>query len=276
MKRIFKHFTYYLLSLSFSLTALADYDYQYDITHATSVDDAVLNITQTLIAQQFEIIAVINHQQNADNVGLSLRPTQVILFRKKYLESSLVNRSTTAAIDLPFKILIYENESGEIKLKSNDIGYLIDRHEIPVRQFGLRKLDATMDQFGLNNKGLIFTQSQQNVAETILKLRDILLTAGFFIAKEIDYSKQGHHQKDITLLIFGNPNVGSLLMQNRQEIGLDLPQKFLVFKDEEGQVQIAHNNPRFIAQRAGIQGLDTLLTNVGNALNNFATQGAIP
>jgi len=248
----------------------------FDITTANSVDEAVTFITTTLHQQKYEVLGVINHQQNAANVGLTLRPTQVILFRKQNQERSLTRRSSTVAIDLPFKILVYENDSGEIKLKTNDIGYYIDRHEIPIRETRLHQLDATLDQFGLNDNGLVHVKSQQSVSDTIAKLRSVLEAAGFFIPFEINFNKRKNHPSNSTLLIFGNPNVGTLLMQNQQEIGIDLPQKFLVYSDHQGETHIIYNHPRFIAKRAGIQGLDTLLSNVTNALNNFAQQGSQP
>lgn len=194
-----------------------------------------------------------------------------------FFDASLIRRSQTAAIDLPLKILVYEdpNDAGRIKLKSNDVGYLVDRHEIRFHDFVLRRLDTRMDQFGLNDKGLIMVPSNQSVADTVAKLRTVLTDAGFFIPIQIDYHEEIRRLPDTTLLIFGNPNVGTRLMQNSQEIGLDLPQKFLVF-EKHGRVMIAYNDPRFIAQRAGIQGLDMLLGNIATALNNLANEGANP
>ena len=277
MKWITSLLTISLLSFSLSFHSWADEDqFDFGISQASSVDEAVAHITATLRDQNFEIVAVINHAQNAANVGLNLRPTQVILFRNRFFDITLTHRSQISAIDLPLKMLVFEDENGAIKLKYNDIGYLVDRHEIPVRDVTLRLLDAAMDQFGLNNNGIVTVPSNQSVADTVTKLRSVLSGAGFFIPIEIDYSEANPKLRDTTLLIFGNPNVGTQLMQNRQEIGLDLPQKYLVFEDRHGQVQIAYNDPFFIAQRAGIQNLETLLTNIANALSNFANQCANP
>jgi len=276
MKWILKTIATCLYIFSLNVSATPPQESALDIKTASSVDEAVTYITATLQQQKYEVLGVVNHQQNAANVGLTLRPTQVILFRNRAQERILTRRSRTVAIDLPFKILVYEDDSGEIKLKTNDIGYYIDRHEIPIRDSRLQKLDATFDQFGLNDKGLVHVKSQQSVSDTIAKLRSVLEAAGFFIPFEINFNKRENHPSTTTLLIFGNPNVGTLLMQNQQEIGIDLPQKFLVYKGRQGETHIIYNNPRFIAKRAGIQGLDTLLSNVTNALGNFAQQGSQP
>ena len=264
-----------LFILSISSSSWADHFDGFDISDATSVDEAVAEIKETLLDQNFEITAVINHGQNAANVGLELRPTQVVMFRKLFFDATLIRRRQTAAIDIPLKILVYEDEFENIKLKYNDAGYLADRHEIRIRDFVLHRLDVRMDQFGLNDKGIIMVPSNQSVADTVVKLRTVLTDAGFFIPIQIDFHEEIRRLRDTTLLIFGNPNVGTQLMQNRQEIGLDLPQKYLIFEND-GQVNIAYNDPHFIAQRAGIQGLETLLDNIANALNNFANQGANP
>lgn len=264
-----------LFVLSTSVGSWADHYGGFDIRDAETVEDAVAEIKETLMDQNFEITAVINHAQNAARVFLDLPPTQVVLFRKLFFDWSLIRRNQTAGIDLPLKILVFEDEAGNIKLKSNDVGYLVDRHELRIRDFVLRRLDARMDQFGLNDKGLIMVPCNQSVADTVAKLRTVLSNAGFRIPIQIDYHEKIRRLPDTTLLIFGNPNVGTQLMQNSQEIGLDLPQKFLVF-EKHGRVMIAYNDPRFIAQRAGLQGLDMLLDNIANALNNFANQGANP
>lgn len=279
MKRIIPQLTFciYILLITISFSTWANQDHNvFDIDQALSVDEAVEQIKNTLQNQGIEIVATINHAQNAANVGLSLRPTQVLMFRKPFFDKGIIHRSQTIGIDIPFKILVYEDETGTINIKYNDVGYLIDRHELRVHDCKIHLLDAVMDQFGLNDNGIVTVPSNQSVADTIAKLRSVLKAAGFFIPIEINFGQDSRSLRDTSLLIFGNPKVGTLLMQNRQEIGLDLPQKFLVFEDENSQVNIAYNNPYFIAQRAGIQGLDTLLNNIANALKNFATQGANP
>ena len=130
------------------------------------------------------------------------------------------------------------------------------------------------------DNGVITIQSNQSVDATVFSLRTAILNAGFVIPLEIEFGADRARKKrrlpQSTLLVFGNPRVGTQLMQNQQEIGLDLPQKFLVFEDRRGQVHIAYNDPFFIAQRAGVQGLDPLLTNIANALRGLAEAGVNP
>lgn len=275
MKWISGFFITCFLFINCSATAEPSRLFDFDLTTTASVDQAVSIITKKLQSQSLEVLAVIDHQKNASNVGLSLRPTQLILFRHRRQEKLLTRYSNTVAIDLPFKILVYEDAEGKVKIKTNEIGYMLDRHELPLYHPRLSTLDQILNQFGKNKKGLVFIKSRQSVEDTIIKLRALLEAAGFFIALELESDKRKQYQPG-TLLVFGNPNVGTLFMQNRQEIGIDLPQKYLVFEDSHGQVYIVYNDPYFIARRAGIQGLQTLQFNVATALARFATLGATP
>lgn len=275
MKRISAIIISICLFISMNISASPSDEMILGSTTPTTVTETVHHITKTLKQQKFKVLAVIDHQSNAANVGLTLRPTQLVLFRHPRSERYLTRQSRTVAIDLPFKILVYEDAKGAIKVKTNNIGYILDRHEIPLHPPRLQRLNESLDQLGGNENGLVFVKSQQPIDDTVSKLRSVLEAAGFFIAFELEMANGKHHSSG-TLLIFGNPNVGTQLMQNSQETGLDLPQKYLVYKDQNDQVLIVYNDPRFIAKRAGIQGLDLLLTNISSALAKFANLGAIP
>ena len=51
------------------------------------------------------------------------------------------------------------------------------------------------------------------------------------------------------LVIFGNPQAGTPLMQSRQTLGLDLPLRVLVWEDEAGKVWLTYHRPEYLAQR---------------------------
>jgi uncharacterized protein (DUF302 family) len=54
------------------------------------------------------------------------------------------------------------------------------------------------------------------------------------------------------VLIFGNARAGTPLMQARQTIGIDLPLKVLVWEDDQGKTWLTYNDPRFLAERHGL------------------------
>ena len=64
-------------------------------------------------------------------------------------------------------------------------------------------------------------------------------------------------------------------MQEGQSIGIDLPQKMLVFQNEQGQVSIAYNDPNYLAARHGISDdQQVLLNTIAGALNGLAAGAA--
>jgi uncharacterized protein (DUF302 family) len=76
------------------------------------------------------------------------------------------------------------------------------------------------------------------------------------------------------LVIFGNPKVGTPLMQCKQTVAIDLPQKMLIWEDESGLVWISYNEPQYISDRHNIQGCDENIGKIKTALSNFANSAA--
>ena len=74
--------------------------------------------------------------------------------------------------------------------------------------------------------------------------------------------------------MFGNPKLGSPLMMDAQTIGLDLPQKILVYEEPSGVVKVAYNDPEYLKARHGITGQENILATIANALNSL-TEKAI-
>ena len=123
--------------------------------------------------------------------------------------------------------------------------------------------------------GIIKIKSTHSVSETINKLEAVLSKKGMTIFKRVNHTagakKVGLQLRPTELLIFGNPKVGTPLMQCSQTAALDLPQKALAYKDENGQVWLAYNDPAYMANRHDIQGCDKAIQKVTNALAKFSS-----
>ena len=251
----------------------------YSIAHikdAVDVSEAVARITSTLEQQGFEIALVVDHAAAAGSVELELAPTQIIFARPpRFLEKHLLRRSPTVGLDLPFKFLVFEDD-GEIQIRFNSIGYLIERHDLALRDFLLNLIDAAVEQFGGKESGLITIASLHSTEETLEALKaEISMNPAFRIPLILDFNAdRGKKRPFPILVVFGNPNVGTPLMQTDQHIGIDLPQKFLIWEDEHGGVSISYNDPSFIAKRHNIQGQDARLEMMSNALRRFALTAA--
>lgn len=126
-------------------------------------------------------------------------------------------------------------------------------------------------------KGLITIQSDYSVKETIDRLASIVQSKGLTVFVRIDHadnaSKQGLQLRPTELIIFGNPKVGTALMQDKQTSGIDLPVKALAWQDETGKIWLTYNDTEWIADRhdlteksnSVVKVIEEGMTLVGNA-----------
>lgn len=107
-------------------------------------------------------------------------------------------------------------------------------------------------------KGLITIQSDYAVKETIDKIALIVESKGLTVFLRMDHAdnaaKQELHLRPTELIIFGNPNAGTVLMQDKQTAGIDLPVKALAWEDEEGKVWLTYNDTKWFADRHELTG----------------------
>ncbi len=124
-------------------------------------------------------------------------------------------------------------------------------------------------------QGLIHTPSRHSCTTTTERLELLITEKKMAVIANVDHAasaaKINETLRPTTLLLFGNPQAGTPLMQNSQTAAIDLPQKYLVWEDQQGQTWITHNDPAYIAARHNTEGLDTLLGNVTTALQSIAT-----
>lgn len=124
------------------------------------------------------------------------------------------------------------------------------------------------------DSGMIHVESRYDVEATAEKLVTALNSKGMTVFSQINHSEAAQNVdielRNTTLVIFGNPKVGSPLMQCAQTAAIDLPQKALIFEDEEGTVWLSYNDVDYIKQRHGIENCDAVLDKIKGALANFA------
>jgi uncharacterized protein (DUF302 family) len=113
----------------------------------------------------------------------------------------------------------------------------------------------TCTTFASAADGLIEVKSPHSAKDTMNKLEDIVKQRGLNVFARIDHSasaaKIGKILRPTELLIFGNPQGGTPLMECAQTAGIDLPLKALVWEDASNQVWLGYNDPAFLAQRHG-------------------------
>ena len=96
-----------------------------------SVEQTVEALTSILKSKGVAVFALIDHSGEAEKVGLKMRPTKLLIFGNPKAGTPLMLASPSSAIDLPLKILIWEDNQGKVWLSYNSPEYLKERHGLP-------------------------------------------------------------------------------------------------------------------------------------------------
>ena len=96
-----------------------------------SVSETIARLESILRAKNLTIFARIDHSGEAAKVGLSMRPTQLIIFGSPKSGTPVMVASPTSAIDLPLKALVWQDAEAKVWISYNDAEYLKRRHGIP-------------------------------------------------------------------------------------------------------------------------------------------------
>lgn len=96
-----------------------------------SVDQTVKNLTSMLEARGVTLFALVDHSGEAERAGMQMRPTKLLIFGSPKAGTPLMLAAPSIAIDLPLKILIWEDDQGAVWLSYNTTAYLQQRHAVP-------------------------------------------------------------------------------------------------------------------------------------------------
>ncbi|HLR66948.1 MAG TPA: DUF302 domain-containing protein [Virgibacillus sp.] len=110
----------------------------------------------------------------------------------------------------------------------------------------------------MENKGLQTSQSKYSMNETVRHFEDILAHNEATLFAKIDHShnaaQAGLKLRNTIVFIFGAPHIGTLLMQENQQIAIDLPSKVLIWEDEDDTVWVTRNRTSWLTARHEMKG----------------------
>jgi uncharacterized protein (DUF302 family) len=108
----------------------------------------------------------------------------------------------------------------------------------------------------MSDNGLITISSAHSAKQTLDLIAAEVTSKGMTVFARIDHAAgakaAGLPLAPTELLIFGNAKTGTPLMQTRQQIGIDLPLKFLAWEDASGKSWLSYNDPHWLAARHGM------------------------
>jgi len=97
---------------------------------AHSVEETVDRLAAAVTAKGLTVFARIDHAKGAHDVGLELRPTELLILGNARGGTPLMQAQQTAGIDLPLKALAWEDAGGKVWLAYNDPEWIAARHGI--------------------------------------------------------------------------------------------------------------------------------------------------
>ena len=92
------------------------------------VAETIDRLAELATARGLRVFARIDHADGAAKAGMTLRPTQLLIFGNPTGGTPLMQDRQTAGIDLPVKALAWEDADGRVWLSYNDAGWIAERH----------------------------------------------------------------------------------------------------------------------------------------------------
>lgn len=102
-----------------------------DIPSNHSVDQTVEKLKGILAAKGIALFAIVDHSGGAEQAGMVMRPTKLLIFGNPKAGTPVMLAAPSIALDLPLKILVWEDAGGKVWISYNSPGYLQERHGVP-------------------------------------------------------------------------------------------------------------------------------------------------
>jgi uncharacterized protein (DUF302 family) len=102
-----------------------------DLPSNHSVDETVERLQNIVRERGLTLFALVDHSGEADKVGLHMPPTKLVIFGSPKAGTPLMLAAPTVAIDLPLKILVWQDREGKTWVSYNTPEYLRERHGFP-------------------------------------------------------------------------------------------------------------------------------------------------
>jgi uncharacterized protein (DUF302 family) len=96
-----------------------------------TVDETVEKLKALLQTKGVKLFAVIDHSGEAEAIGIKMPPTRLLIFGNPKGGTPLMLAAPRVAIDLPLKLLIWEDAQGSRWISYNSPQYLKQRHTLP-------------------------------------------------------------------------------------------------------------------------------------------------
>ena len=221
-------------------------------------------------------IAEIDHSRLGQDASSPMPPSTVLIFSDPALEARLIQFNPLAALEMPLRVLVFEQEvGGPARVIWNSFDYLVSRYEIDsdaahalrsAYESGIAEVtrgvpDSAITSFPndvMQPDGIITIPSPYGFDETLRRVNatiDAQDDTMHFGKMDFQASagKQGIDIAPSRLILFGAPGPGGRIMAGAITLGLDgFCQKFLVWQDAQGRTYLSFNDLVALADRQAL------------------------
>ncbi|ARN74251.1 DUF302 domain-containing protein [Oceanicoccus sagamiensis] len=216
----------------------------------------------------------IDHSRLGYQAGSTMPPARVLIVSNPKLDTAIIQQNPLAAIDMPLRILAYEEKSGgESKLIYNRFQYIASRYGINDPAYLAAAYQHMVDALLVDipkslitdfpsatmpSDGIITIKSPFDFDTSLKKIAAAINSQDDTVSfGEVDFQQQaaelGIDLLPNTLVLFGGPAPGAKAMSAAPTLGLDaFCQKFLLWQDKQGQVYLSFNDLVAMAERQGV------------------------
>ncbi len=102
-----------------------------DVPSGHTVDETVARLRGILEAKGVALFALVDHSGEAAKVGMAMPPTKLLIFGSPKAGTPVMLAAPSIALDLPLKILVWQDQTGKVWISYNSGEYLRERHNVP-------------------------------------------------------------------------------------------------------------------------------------------------
>ncbi|GAB2177870.1 DUF302 domain-containing protein [Dongia sp. agr-C8] len=138
-----------------------------------------------------------------------------------------------------------------------------------------------MNAMSVNTKsanGIVTAKSAYGMDETVARLKQDIAGKGLMFFSEIDQAKlaqeAGIEARPSTLLVFGNPALGTQFITSNPQSGIDWPVRLLVYQDANGQVWTEYTDFHYVQARHGLADRDAQIQKASEVIASITSSVA--
>ena len=102
-----------------------------DVPAVQSIEETVEKLKSLLAVKGVKLFALIDHSGEAEKAGMTMPPTKLLIFGSPKAGTPVMLAAPSIALDLPLKILVWQDDAGKAWLSYNSPAFLQERHSVP-------------------------------------------------------------------------------------------------------------------------------------------------